>query len=412
MKICGIIAEYNPLHNGHLYHLQEAKRISEADYTVIVMSGNFVQRGTPAVMDKFVRARAALTCGADLVIELPSLYAACSAEYFAAGAISVLEHLGAVTHLCFGSECGEITWFKKVAQILAKEPAPYRETLQKYLKQGASYPIARTAALKMIMNEPDESMDRLNSPNNILGIEYLKSMIRQNSAIIPFTIKRQGADYHDTQLNGSLSSATALRRAMQHGNDLTQLKEQIPEAAFPILMDYLQQEPALYANDFSALLHYKLLSECNRGFSAYADVSQELSDRICNHIYQFTDFDSFCSLLKTKELTYTRISRCLLHILLNIKKEQVEFAMKELSVTPYARVLGFRKDAAPLLSTIGKQTQIPLITKLADAHRILADAPFSMLQNEITINNIYNSVRAKKSAAPMVNEYTTPIVIV
>ncbi len=412
MKVCGIVAEYNPLHNGHLYHLQESKRISEADYTVVVMGGNFMQRGTPAIMDKYERARTALSCGADLVIELPSYYATGSAEYFAMGAISLLNRLGVVSTLCFGSECGNIDLLKKIAHIIVEESAAYQNCLQSHLRCGNTYPAARSAAILQVCPELSAFISILNSPNNILGIEYIKSIIRQNSPIVPLTMKRFGSDYHDIRLGINQSSASALRQALWTGISLRELQNQMPEASYEILDTYLQNNELLHLNDFSEVLFYKLLSEHHKGFEDYVDVSPALSDRICRNLYKFDGYEAFCDLLKTKEITYTRISRCLYHILLNMHKDELELYMNELGITPYARVLGFRKEATPLLSEIDKHTQIPLITKLADAHTLLSEQVYEMLKKEIMVNDIYSSIRASKAKIPMFNEFSTPIAIV
>ena len=412
MKVCGIIAEYNPLHNGHIYHLQETKRISDADYTIVVMSGNFMQRGTPAIMDKYERARTALSCGADLVIELPAYYAAGSAEYFAMGSISLLDKLGVVSSLCFGSECGDIGLLEKVARLLVEESPAFQKCLQSHLRSGSTYPTARSAALLTVCPELSASISILNTPNNILGLEYIKSIIRQNSSIVPLTTKRCGSDYHDIRLGLNQSSASAIREALWTGVSLSELQNQMPEASFSILNEYLQNNRLLQLDDFSEVLYYKLLSEQQKGFADYVDVSPALSDRICNNLYKFSGYESFCDLLKTKEVTYSRISRCLFHILLNMRKDELNTYMNHLGITPYARVLGFRKDAAPLLSEIDKHTQIPLVTKLADAQNILSEGAYAMLQKEIMMNDIYSCIRASKSKVPMFNEISTPIVIV
>lgn len=412
MKVCGIVAEYNPFHNGHLYHLQETKRISDADYIIVIMGGNFMQRGIPAIMDKYERTRCALSCGADLVIELPSYYAAGSAEYFAMGAVSLLNKLGVTDTLCFGSECGDAELLKHIAHIIVEESDTYQERLQSYLRAGATFPAARSAAILKTCPELSASINILSTPNNILGIEYIKSIIRQESPITPITMKRFGSDYHDIRLGINQSSASALRQALWTGTHLSDLRDQIPETAYDILAAYLQNNKLLQLNDFSEILFYKLLSERPNGFECYVDVSPALSDRICNHIYKFNDYETFCDLLKTKDVTYTRISRCLYHILLNMRKSDLEFYMNELGITPYARVLGFRKDATPLLSEIDKHTCIPLVTKLADAHNILSESAYEMLKKEIMINDIYSSIRASKAKVPMYNEYSTPIVIV
>lgn len=411
MNICGIVAEYNPLHNGHLYQLQKAKELSGADYTIIVMSGNFMQRGTPAIMDKYARAKAALSCGADLVLELPAYYATGSAEYFAMGAVSILDKLGAVTHLCFGSECGDADLLKKIAGIILSESPEYKECLQSHLRSGQTYPSARTSALLKIAPELSAYISVLNTPNNILGIEYIKSIMKQNSSMVPLTTKRYGSGYHDMRLGINQSSATALRQALWSGVDLSELHNQLPEASYTIFEQYLQNNQLIHLNDFSEILYYKLLAERDKGFADYIDVSPALSDRICNNLYNFDGYEAFCDLLKTKEVTYSRISRCLYHILLNMRKDDLEHYMNNLGITPYARVLGFRKEATPLLSVIDKVTRIPLVTKLADASDLLSKDAYEMLKKEITINDIYSSIRASKAKVPMYNEFTTPIVI-
>lgn len=412
MNICGIVAEYNPLHNGHLYQLQKAKELSGADYTIIVMGGNFMQRGTPAIMDKYARAKAALSCGADLVIELPAYYSSGSAEYFATGAVSLLNKLGVTTHLCFGSECGDVDLLQKIAKIILEESPEYKECLQSHLRSGQTYPSARTSALIKIAPELSAHISVLNTPNNILGIEYIKSILKQDSSMIPLTTKRYGSGYHDMRLGINQSSATALRQALWSGVKISELQNQMPDASYAILEDYLQNNELIHLNDFSEILYYKLLAERDTGFVDYVDVSPALSDRICNNLYNFDGYEAFCDLLKTKEVTYSRISRCLFHILLNMRKDDLDNYMNNLGITPYARVLGFRKESAPLLSEIDKCTQIPLVTKLADASEQLSPEAYEMLRKDITINDIYSSIRASKAKVPMYNEYTTPIVII
>lgn len=412
MTVCGIIAEYNPFHNGHLHQLQESIRLSHADYTIVVMSGNFMQRGTPALMDKYYRTKAALSCGADLVLELPSYYAAGSAEYFALGGISLLDKLGVVTHICFGSECGDLDFLSTVAVITGDESDAYQKCLQSHIKSGKSYPLARTAAILEVCPRLSASISELTSPNNILGIEYIKAIHKLNSTIRPITLKRCGSDYHDIRLGVNQSSATAIRQAIYSQVHPEDLKNQMPEASFKILSDYMHDNKPVFLQDLSEILYYKLLTERDNGFMDYIDVSQSLSDRICKNLYAFDGFEAFCDLLKTKEVTYSRISRCLLHILLDMRKSELEHYINVLDIIPYARILGFRKSSATLLTEISKASAIPLISKLADAQNILSDNAFTMLRKEILINDIYSSIRASKSKSPMINEYSTPIVIV
>uniref|UniRef100_UPI0040569425 nucleotidyltransferase n=1 Tax=Acetatifactor sp. TaxID=1872090 RepID=UPI0040569425 len=411
MQINGIIAEYNPFHNGHKYQMTNAKEQTGADYTIIVMSGNFVQRGTPALLDKYKRAEMALLNGADLVLELPTYYSASSAEYFATGAVALLDKLGVVNHLCFGSESGDIAIIERLANLLLEEPAEYTELLRKYLKEGLSYPVARTTALLQYDPSLSNYRDVFSSPNNILGIEYIKALLRRNSKIKPYTTLRVGSDYHDIRLGVNQSSARAIRQAIYEGQHVSCLKNHMPENVYQVIKEYMEHSRLVFPGDLSSILHFKLLQEHSEGYERFLDVSSELSDRISNSLYEFTDYNSFCNLLKKKDMTYTRISRCLLHILLDMTTDTLQ-AYKEMDYIPYARVLGFRKESTPLLTATKANSSIPLITKLADAENILDKKSYAMLKDELRMNQIYQSAAATHSGTPMMNEFSTPIVIV
>lgn len=411
MIINGIIAEYNPFHNGHSYQMQDALKQTGADYTIVVMSGNFMQRGAPAIINKYKRAEMALLNGADLVLELPAVYSASSAEFFATGAFTLMDKLGVADYLCFGSECGNLTTLGKIADILLEEPEDYVVLLKQFLKNGYTYPNARNNALMLFCPELCKDLNVLSYPNNILGIEYLKAIRRRKSSIKPITTLRGSSGYHDRMLNINQSSALALRQAINDHENLTMLSSQMPKSAYEVLTSALEQKRPLNSNDLSAAMHYKLLIDAEKGYTDYLDVSQELSDRIQKHLYDYKEFRSFCDLLKTKNMTYTRISRCLLHILLNIKDEDVE-TYRRADYIKYAKVLGFKKDSEALLSAIKNNADIPLLTKLADAESLLDDTGIRMLRKEIQINNIYEGISAIKSGSSMINEYSNPIVVI
>ncbi len=411
MKVNAIVAEYNPFHNGHKYHMTEASRQTGADYTIIIMSGNYVQRGAPALLDKYTRARMALECGADLCLELPTCYAASSAEFFATGAVALADRLGVVTNLCFGSESGEIQILQQIASILLEEPEGYRNYLKAGLRQGLSYPIARTNALLQYDSSLSAYRDVLGTPNNILGIEYVKALMRRQSNISPITTMRVGASYHDRRLGEFQCSAQAIRQALQSGQSLDILCNQMPDNVFALMQQAHRDNRFLRSNDFSSALHYKLICESKNGYEQYLDISPELSDRIVKNLYRFNDYTGFCDLLKSKDMTYTRISRCLLHILLDIRKDTLRQNIR-LDYVPYAKILGFRKDSTELLGAIKTKSSIPLVSKLADAKELLPEASHTMLREEIRMNDIYQSVLAQKSKYPMANEYSTPLVII
>lgn len=406
----GIVAEYNPFHNGHHHQLRDALSHTGADYTVVIMSGNFMQRGTPALLDKYKRTEMALRCGADLVLELPALYSASSAEYFATGAVALLDKLGVVNHLCFGSECNNLEVLQKIADILCEEPEGYVTLLKQNLKHGYSYPTARTMALVQFQPELSGSRDVLSFPNNILGIEYLKALRRRDCSIKAHTTLRN-SNHHSRMPEEQFSSSLALRQAILDHRDPSMLASQIPEDAYRILEAALASESPLQLDDLSAQLLYKLATEADMGYSSYLDVSSDLSDRIRNRLYEYTSFSGFCDLLKTKDMTYTRISRCLMHILLDIRNTDMEL-YRQADYIKYARVLGFRRDAEALLTAIKQNSTIPLLTKLADAKEILDRQGLFMLHKELRINAVYESAAAIKSGRPMNNEYRSPLVII
>ena len=273
MNVIGIIAEYNPFHKGHAYQIEKIKREVQADYAIIAMSGDFVQRGAPALVDKYCRAQMALSSGADLVLELPVLFASSSAEYFAKGGVSLLCHTGVVTHLGFGTENGQLSVFQKIAGVLLKEPELYADMLNVHLKNGFSFPNARAKALQAYFaSTGDVSFppvwETLSLPNNILAIEYLKALAQLGSSIIPYPIKRQGNGYHDISREGSFCSAAAIRAFAkgcrpQHGypslegglppseekHAFLPLADAMPQAAFEALCSY--PRPFLFEDSFS-----------------------------------------------------------------------------------------------------------------------------------------------------------------
>ena len=400
MKVVGIIAEYNPFHKGHQYHIGQAKDKTGAEAVVVVMSGNFVQRGTPAIIPKHLRTEVALQCGASLVLELPTCYATGTAEEFAYGAVSMLHKLGIVDTICFGSECGDIHTLQELADVLVQEPDAYRKALQENLRMGLSFPAARVAALEETYPDKDFA-GILSKPNNILGIEYLKALKRLNSSITPVTITRQGSEYHAETLQELFSSATAIRQAISQ-NLLESVLEQIPDSSISHFQENYEKCFPVFPNDFSLILKYRLLNETKLSIQSYADVSEELANRIYNCINQFESFEQFCELLKTKELTYSRISRALLHVLLEIRKSD----MKEIR---YARILGFRESDLWLLSEIKKNSSIPLVSKLTSQKELSEDA-CEMLHADIRIANLYLSLITDKFKTPFINEYEHPIV--
>lgn len=398
MKTAAIIAEYNPFHNGHEYHLKEAKKQTEADYVIAIMSGSFVQRGIPAITDKHTRARMALECGADVVFELPCIYAAASAELFAMGAVSILDRLNTIDYLVFGSESENLPLIKEIAGLLSAEPAVYQAGLKMHLAKGDSFPAARQKALMdYFPARPHNELSKvLSSSNSILAIEYQKALFKINSPIRPVAIKRTGASYNDPCLpEGSLfPSATALRKAYNKTGSLSQFTRYTPKQVSGLLMDLEGKQFPIYLDDFSEYLYYRLLTSDWQALCQYSDVSQDLARRIRNELPQYRNISSFAKRLKTRQYTLTRIQRALLHIMLGIKKED--------SLPVYGRLLGFRKKSAFLIDQ--KKASMPIVTKAAD-HK-------SLIEQDVFTTQLYNRVIFQKFHYSMKNDYTHPLVII
>lgn len=426
MKVVGLVTEYNPFHNGHRYHLEQAKRKTGAGFVVVVMSGNFLQRGEPAIIDKFARAEMALACGADLVLEIPAYFACGSAEYFALGAVSLLDSLGIADAVCFGSECGDIQVLDEIAEVLTEEPSLYKNTLKALLAEGKSFPAAREEALLSCLSAlyGSEKEDRvsiwkdvLDSPNNILGIEYLKALKKLKSNLEPVTIERISSGYHDLSLHSGISSATAIRRVIWEEQLTDPIMDQVPNEVYTILKRELNQSFPIKSADFSQLLHYRLLSVTDwEELSKFFDVSQDLAKRIWNQRHSYQGLEEFTAQLKTRQFTETRIRRALMHILLGIKEDGVRESVRTCNGACYIRVLGFRKDASVLLTEIKKKSPLPIITKMADAYELLENCAASntarkMLDCDIYSAQVYHCAVTDLYKEHTYNEYTRQIIV-
>lgn len=438
MKVIGIIAEYNPFHNGHLYQIQKVRRETNADYIVIVLSGDFLQRGVPALLDKYTRSKMALACGADLIIELPVLWSTASAQYFAAAGIACLDRLGVVSHVCFGAESPDMGLLSYLADLLAEEPPAYRAELDRLLKTGEAFPTARAAALSSYLTHSigapytaEAILAVLNAPNNILSIEYLKALKSRNSGIKPYPITRVGASYHETDLS-PLASATAIRSLLAPyinrcpgGNKTVCPNEQgifetlssaMPKEALSQLRGYMRELPLLDEDAFSSVVKYKLLLEEKNGYADYADCTQIFSNRIAGSLKEFVSFSGFCKSLRTRDVTHSRLNRIMTHILLNITKDDYAHG-REIDYIPYFRILGVRQSATPLFRELKCCAPLPLITKTANAGKILSERypadsiAHRMFEMDIFAADLYASILTEYSGKVLKNEYNHGIII-
>lgn len=416
MKAVGLVTEYNPFHNGHLYHLNKAMELTGADISVAVMSGDFVQRGEPAVLDKYTRTSMALNSGVNLVVELPVNYAVSSAESFAAGALKVLDYVKADS-IAFGSESGDIERLSKLAHILCDNEDTLYKKISKYTANGISYAAARQKVVEKLTDKDTAAL--LTSSNNILAVEYLKAIIKNNYAIKPYTVQRQGDSYNDTDIRSEYASATALRENLKADN----ISEYIPVKAGLILSSNTNY---IYPDDITEALFTRLLdlffaSNYDKNVfieivMQYPDVSKEIAGRLYKSAMDMItrtvpqgaeskdngvfSFGSLCEHIKTKEVPLSRIKRALVRITLGLDKKHMEKYANE----PYIRVLGFDKKGQEYLSYIRKTVEVPLITKTADYKEMLLD--------DIHAANIYNMIVAGKYGVKELGDYVRGPVMV
>lgn len=435
-NVVGIIAEFNPFHDGHAYLISEAKRLAEAECAIVVMSGDFVQRGEPAVCDKYLRTEMALNNGADIVLELPVTYATGSAGRFAEGAVRLLAGLGCVTHICFGSECGDIERIGDIADILANEPDVYKMLLQHDLKMGMSYPAARAHALTEFTNDA-ELAGLLEGSNNILAIEYcvaLKKIAADKACLTdvreagdgsdatdatdtipgirPITIARQGSDYNDGELpEKGYCSATALRKAITDtyeeirrntADKPPRLRRGVSKSSGSLLNSALGTLMPITADDLSGMLYIRLNTVTRDELEAVEGMTPDLADRLWKFREEPIRWSEFVPKVKTKNITYSAISRALLHLVLGM---EAPAAGTDTLQPGYARLLGFRQDASGYLRTISDLSTVRLITKPADEEGVApgyaTDVRVAMIYEQLIMDKFGTAVTGEMRRGPI-----------
>lgn len=460
MIIAGIIAEYNPYHNGHDYMIQKVRKETGADYVIAVMSGDFTQRGIPGITDKHTRAKMAVSCGADAVFELPVRFATASAEDFAMGAVSFFHALSCVDILAFGSECGSLSEFSDAASFLLHESEEWNAEMKKLLCQGISYPKAFALTLKKHSPEHEISAGLFESPNNLLGLEYMKALQKLSSDIRPYTITRTGTGYHDTHAAYSdtagtiIASASAIRNTltqqfsaimpkddstatmpkdcsaatMQHdvpagsmknrcsGNTAqtilteagTGIQALLPPDAYHVFSESHGSFTPVVLDDFSLLLSARIAAETKDSLASFLDVPKELADRIYHFRDEFLSFSGLIAAIKHKQFTYARINRALLHILLGLKE------LPECVSAPYARLLAMKRNASPLMKKLKEHSTIPIITKPATARKMLTGQALELFLEDVSSADLYQRVFCSKSNSELnfVSDIKKPIELV
>ncbi|WP_243289986.1 nucleotidyltransferase [Bacillus sp. FJAT-47783] len=401
MNALGLVVEYNPFHNGHLYHLTESKKETKADVVIAVMSGYFLQRGEPALISKWTRAKMALRNGVDIVVELPYAYSTQSAELFAKGAVSILDSLYCQS-LCFGSELGKIEPFLKTRSLLKEKQPQYETILKKVLQQGYSYPKAKSIAFAQVMDGEKELVD-LSQPNNILGYQYINAIETLQSEIEPRTIKRIGGGYNDEALHETtISSATSIRKALFETKDLSSLRAYVPSPTYEHLYEYEQSYHLFHRwENYFPYLKYAILTKSTDELANIYEMEEGLEYRMKAKIKEADSFYPFIEAVKTKRYTWTRLQRVCVHILTNTKKDWMKEAGLLLRA-PYIRLLGMNKKGQKYLKHMKKKIEVPVIAKLS-----AYDLP--LLHLDIKAANVYALAIHKHNQTDFLNkEYSTP----
>ncbi|MEN6389222.1 MAG: nucleotidyltransferase [Syntrophomonas sp.] len=410
MAVLGIVAEFNPFHNGHQYLLKRAIEQLKPSAVICVMSGHFTQRGEPAICNKWARAEMALHAGVDLIIELPFCFAARSAYYFARGALLTLHKTEVVSHIAFGSESGQLDSLASVAQILSSEPEAYRSLLKFYLSQGLSFPVARSRALQESLPDKDSQIDKmLRGSNNILGIEYLHVIYEEKLPLVPITINRQGPAYHSAEL-GAYASASAIRQATRKtapsllissampllSRDIMQ--REIARGSAPVLPDALEQS-----------ILFKLRSTTKADLAKIYEVAEGLENRIKDAARTCTTLDSIRHQIKSKRYSLTRIDRVLLYALLSLSKEQIDSFDR--TGPQYLHILGFSSKGQKILQSIKNKSSLEVLSRGKDVARLLNDSSHpgaQMLALDVMATDIYTLLFPNPLQRTAGLDFTTP----
>ncbi len=404
-NVLGIVAEYNPFHNGHLYHIENAKSKTNCDYVVAIISGNFTQRGDTSIVNKWEKAKMALNNGVDLVIELPTIYSISSAENFAYGAIKILNELGIVNYISFGMEQDDLTILDNIANVLYDEPKDYQDLLKKELKNGVTYAKGIENALCNFLKD-DNYKNILNGSNNILAIEYLKSLKRMKSKIIPIGVKREKVFYNSRKIADEYASATGIRYLLEQ-RQIKEVSKLVPNSSFNILIDNIKNgQYNINIFKFSKEIMYKLRSMSIKDISNLPEVSEGLEYLIKESSEKTNSLIEVINNIKSKRYTQTRIQRILLYALLGINKLDMEMSKK---IKPYVRILGFNDNGKKLLSEISDKAKV--ITSVKDFEKNNKNIRFKrMLDIDKYATDIYTLGYSNNSISNL--DYTNGLIII
>lgn len=410
MSVVGIISEYNPLHFGHIHHLNYARNVTEAQGLICVLSSNFVQRGEPAIVSKWARTQMALLSGADLVVELPSAFSCSSAEYFASGGVSILNSLGIVDYLSFGSEEGNIDTLEFAAEHFVSENEAFKKTLKSGLNNGLAYAVARQKALETVLlsnkiessqkyfygTKIDNIINAISKPNNILGIEYIKALKRLNSSIKPITTKRIGQDYNSLERASTYSSATAIRQHIQeiftsglsYDNNTFLQNNMADECLNVMLAEFKSGRGPVFPEAYENILLYAFRTKSISEIRSLPYMEEGLENRLKQAALEATSYHEFVGKVVTKRYPASRIKRILISMLLGMTGEFLD-ELKDNGYAQYIRILGFNETGRILLSKMKKKAQLPIITKPASYNNLENKLAIKLFEHEIRSTDTY-----------------------
>lgn len=389
MKVLGIIAEYNPMHTGHIYHINEAKKITNSDYVIAIMSGSFTEQGNIAMLDKFTRAKEAVNSGVDLVIELPTIYAVSDGGSFANKAIQLLNDLNIVDSICFGAETDDISKLNNIANTIVVNEEKIWDDIKENLKKGISFANARNESLKNYLK--DDEINLVSTPNNILGIEYIKSIITLKSNITPYCIKRESNDFNDNIITQEYTSSTSIRKYLEEGKDIQNISEYISKNTLNSILN----SKVLFNKDIFELLKYKIITMSKEKLRNIYGITEGLENKIQNEILDSYTYEDFIFKLKSKRYELSKIKRMLIHILLDTTKEDFE-NLKD-SNSNYAHILAFNHDKKEILSYMSKNSNIPILTSINDNTLAkLTQNQRKLIDYDLKASNIYSFLNKTK----------------
>ncbi|WHY87974.1 nucleotidyltransferase [Neobacillus novalis] len=399
MRAVGLIVEYNPFHNGHAHHLKASKEAAKADVVIAVMSGNFLQRGEPALVSKWYRTRMALLNGVDIVIELPYRFAVQKAETFANGAVSILDAVGCES-LCFGSESGDLSAFYQTIDFLEGQQTRFDDHIKRFIDTGVSYPKAVSLSFRQL---PDsERYLDLAKPNNILGFQYIKAINQQKSSIKALTVPRKNADYHDENFaSETIASATSIRKAIFSNEDgKSEIDQYVPEPTNQLLQQYLHENQAFHQwENYWSFLQFRLIHSSPEELREIYEVEEGLEHRLLSAALVSNNFQEFMKKIKTKRYTWTRLQRLCVHILTNTKKAEMDGNSEKAS---YLRLLGMTTIGKAYLNKRKKEFSLPLVSKLSSfkEKEILLDVKAARVYSLVIPNQLKNEMIKQEYKQP------------